>query len=70
MQKTYSRYYGNAVMERYASGEFSRVEFGLQGGRDLVYAYPWGNTERAGSLVQTIHCIMGMVETDRLPPIR
>ena len=61
-------YYGSAVMEQYASGEFSRVEFALQGGRDRVFAYPWDYTERAGSLVPTIHCIMGMVETDLLPP--
>ena len=70
MQKTYDRYYGNAVMERYASGEFSRVEFALQGGRDRVFAYGRGHTERAGSLVRTIHCLMGMVETDLLTPIR
>jgi hypothetical protein len=62
-------YYGSAVMEQYASGEFSRVEFALQGDRDRVYAYPWGKTERAGSLVRTIHCLMGMVETDLISPI-
>ena len=64
-------YYGNAIMEQYASGEFSRVEFVISGrnGRDCVFAYRWGYTERAGSLVRTIHCLLGMVETDLLPSL-
>jgi len=61
-------YYGGAPMEQYASGEFSRVEFATnRWGRDSVYAYRWGNTEPKGSLVRTIHCLMGMVETDLIP---
>ena len=64
-------YYGGATMEQYASGEFSRVEFATnRWGRDSVYAYPWGKTEKAHTRVVTLHCLMGMVETDLISPIR
>ena len=62
-------YYGRAVMERYSSGDFSRVEFVLQGGQDRALAYCPNRTEPKGSLVQTLHCPLGMIGTDLIPAI-
>jgi hypothetical protein len=66
-------YYGGAVMEQHASGEFSRVEFAInRDGIDRAFTYPREEhrVEPRGSLVTTLHCLMGMVETDLIPHIR